>query len=54
MLAGFVQGPCEVLPFRKFGDEAEKSDQGSPAKDRRQPVFIRKYVSFANDKFEAI
>ncbi|XP_021854278.2 uncharacterized protein [Spinacia oleracea] len=43
VLAGFVQGPCEVLPFRKFGDEAEKSDQGSPAKDRRQPVFIRNW-----------
>ncbi|XP_021755651.1 uncharacterized protein LOC110720880 [Chenopodium quinoa] len=43
VLAGLVQGPCEVLPFRKFGEEAEKSDQGSPMNDQKQPVFIRNW-----------
>ncbi|KAL2926419.1 Protein spire-like protein 2 [Bienertia sinuspersici] len=28
MLAGFVRGPCEVLPFRMFGEETEKNNQG--------------------------
>lgn len=43
VLAGFVQGSCEVLPFRKFGEEAESSDQSSPVKDTKQSVFIRNW-----------
>ncbi|KAL2944784.1 hypothetical protein RDABS01_033131 [Bienertia sinuspersici] len=43
VLAGFVQGPCEVLPFRKFGEETEKNNQGSLAKDGRRPIFIRNW-----------
>ncbi|XP_057529526.1 uncharacterized protein LOC130808094 isoform X2 [Amaranthus tricolor] len=46
VLAGLVQGPCEVLPFRKFGEEAETNDKISSTEDGSLPIFIRK-VSYS-------
>ncbi|KAH9620315.1 hypothetical protein KSS87_021712 [Heliosperma pusillum] len=43
VMAGSVQGPCEVLPFRKFGEDAGISDPTSQGNERTGPVFVRNW-----------
>ncbi|KAK9673842.1 hypothetical protein RND81_12G193200 [Saponaria officinalis] len=43
VMAGSIQGPCEVLPFRKFGEEADRSDPTSQGNEKIGPVFIRNW-----------
>ncbi|KAF8410802.1 hypothetical protein HHK36_003339 [Tetracentron sinense] len=46
VMAGLIQGPCEVLPPNKFKDESERRIHlGHEANDGLQPVFLCKYVS---------
>ncbi|KAJ8431678.1 hypothetical protein Cgig2_007500 [Carnegiea gigantea] len=46
VMATVIQGLCEVLPFRKFGEETDRRNQGPHTNDRTGPVFIRKYILF--------
>ncbi|KAL9236262.1 hypothetical protein vseg_010954 [Gypsophila vaccaria] len=41
VMAGSIQGPCQVLPFRKFGEEADRSDLASQG--NVGPVFVRNW-----------
>ncbi|XP_074310879.1 uncharacterized protein LOC141646814 [Silene latifolia] len=43
VMAGSVQGPCQVLPFRKFGEEAGISEPTSQGNERTGPVFVRNW-----------
>lgn len=43
VMATVIQGLCEVLPFRKFGEETERRNQGPQTNDRTGPVFVRNW-----------
>ncbi|XP_030931661.1 uncharacterized protein LOC115957533 [Quercus lobata] len=45
IMAGLIQGPCEVLPPAKFSEENERRSQAGPdANMGLQPVFLCKWV----------
>ncbi|KAE8125468.1 hypothetical protein FH972_020273 [Carpinus fangiana] len=44
IMAGLIQGPCEVLPPAKFSEESERRSQAGPnASIALQPVFLCKW-----------
>ena len=45
MLAGYIKGPCEVLPPSKYEEESERRKQLVPEPNSGlQPIYICKYV----------
>lgn len=45
IMAGLIQGPCEVLPTAKFIEESERRSQAGPdANMGLQPVFVCKWL----------
>ncbi|KAK9268865.1 hypothetical protein L1049_001389 [Liquidambar formosana] len=44
VMAGLIQGPCEVLPLDKFKEESERrTSLGTEANDGLQPIFLCKW-----------
>lgn len=49
VMAGLIQGPCEVLPLAKFNEEIERRSQlGADTNNELPPVFLCKYDYFSS------